>query len=491
MRSVSRVRQLSVLIPSLALVIVSPSTAQAPPPFDLDIGNAPIEVVIPAAIPAILAVSPGANDATLVLRFTTLATNAWFDAIAPYHPKAIGVYSRLGRRPPHQRTDRNRNIAILYASYQVLNSLFPERADEWRQMMLSVGLDPDDDSLDRRTPVGIGNRAGFAVVAAREHDGMNQLGDEGGRLYNRQPYADYTGYQPVNTAYELIDPSRWQPLVVTQGNGLFRVQQFVTPQLRLTEPYSYDDPSVFSVPPPADSSPSSPGYQVQADEVLAVSAGLTDYQKMAAELFDNKLLSLGGSAFFAWASRGLSLQEFVHIDFLTNAAAFDAAIAAWQEKARWDAVRPFSAIRFLYGDDPVIAWGGPGQGTVGDLPASQWRSYLGTADHPEYPSGSACFCAAHAQSMRRWFGTDVLGFSVLAPAGSSNIEPGVTPAQDVLLGPWETWTAFEQECGQSRLWGGVHFQASIDAAQQLCPQIGDLVYEMVDDLLDGRRPGHH
>jgi hypothetical protein len=40
---------------------------------------------------------------------------------------------------------------------------------------------------------------------------MNQLGDEGGVLCNRQPYADYTGYDPVNTAYDLRDPSRWQP----------------------------------------------------------------------------------------------------------------------------------------------------------------------------------------------------------------------------------------------------------------------------------------
>ena len=30
-----------------------------------------------------------------------------------------------------------------------------------------------------------------------------QLGDENGRTYNRQPYMDYTGYEPVNTAYEV------------------------------------------------------------------------------------------------------------------------------------------------------------------------------------------------------------------------------------------------------------------------------------------------
>ena len=486
MRCRSRCSQVLLCLVTLALVLPAPSArAQT---FDFDTGNAAIEVVIPTAVPAILAVSPGGNDASLVLRYTTIANTAWFDAIAPYHPTAVGVYSRLGRRPPHQRTERNRNIAIFYASYHVLNSLFPERNAEWRQMMLSVGLDPDDTRTSLSNPIGIGNRAGQAVVAVREHDGMNQLGDEGGRIYNRQPYADYTGYKPVNTAYDLVDPSRWQPNFGNNGAGLFRIQQFVTPQLAVTLPYSYDTPAIFSTPPPVDSSPSSPGYQAQADEVLAASAGLTDRQKMVAEFFDNKLLSLGGSAFFIAVSRGYTVQQFVELDFLTNLAAFDAAIATWQEKYRHDAVRPFSAIRYLYGDSPVTAWGGPGVGTVSDLPASQWRSYLGTADHPEYPSGSACFCAAHSQASRRYLGSDVLGFAMPVPAGSSVVEPGITPAADLVLGPWNTWTEFEEECGQSRLWGGVHFQASIDAAQELCRPIGDLAFEFIQAHIDGTAP---
>jgi hypothetical protein len=109
----------------------------------------------------------------MVLRHTTIITNAWFDAITPYHPTAVGVYSRLGRRPPLERvTNRNRNVAMLYATYRVLNSLMPRFADDWRAMMTSVGLDPDDSSTNLATPVGIGNRAGNAVVAARETDGL-------------------------------------------------------------------------------------------------------------------------------------------------------------------------------------------------------------------------------------------------------------------------------------------------------------------------------
>ena len=223
---VSPVRKL--VVSSLAALVICqarPAAAQ----FNFDTGNSGIEVIIPAVIPA-LAQTTTLNDAPIILRHTTLITNAWFDAIAPYHPTAVGVYSRLGRRPPAEAaTNRNKNIAMFYASYRLLNRLMPRFAGNWRAMMESVGLNPDDTGTDPRTPIGIGNRAGNAVAAAREQDGMNQLGDEGGKRYNLRPYEDYTGYQPVNTPYELRDASRWQPLLNTPGNGTFTAQQLCQP----------------------------------------------------------------------------------------------------------------------------------------------------------------------------------------------------------------------------------------------------------------------
>ena len=484
-----RFRRLVAVVAAGAAVMVSvhaapPSASEA---FDLSTGNAPVEVVIPTVIPVVYQfVSPDAGDATLVLRLTTLITNAWFDAIAPYHPTAVGVYSRLGRRPPQQATDYNRNVAILYASYHVLNSLLPKHTAQWQAMLTDVGLNPNDSTMGLGNPIGIGNQAGKAVVAAREHDGMNQLGDEGGRKYNRDPYADYTGYVPVNTAYELVNPSRWQPNVAGR-NGIFKVQQFVTPQLGLTRPYSYVTPSIFEAPVPENSNHNNAAaYMQQAAEILAASAGLTNYQKAAAEFFNDKFRSLGFSALFLLQSHGLTLERFVHLDFLLNVAVFDTGIAIWREKFRFDTVRPFSAVHYLYDDQIVSAWGGPGKGTVHNLPGGEWRSYLNTADHPEYPSGSASFCAAHAQAARRFFGgSDAFGWSVVVPQGSSAIEPGITPAADVVLGPWNTWTEFAQECGLSRFWGGVHFLASIPAGRNIGTPIGDLAYQFVQAHIAG------
>jgi len=466
------------------VLIIALNASSAEAAFDFDNGNAPIEVVIPSVVPIIFqSVSP--SDASLVLRYTTLITNSWFDAIAPYHQTAVGVNSKLGRRPPHERTNRNKNVAILYASFRVLNSLFPQASANWRNMLTGAGLNPDDNSTNKQTAVGIGNSAGNSVVLFREHDGMNQLGDEGGRLFNRQPYRDYTGYKPVNTAYEILDPSRWQPNFVTRGTGLFSIQQFVTPQWAITVPYSYNSPNSFVAPVPVKSNVQNLGaYKQQTDEVLNASANLTDVQMMTAELFNDKIRSLGFSALFISQTRNFTIDQFVHYDFLTNLAAFDGGIATWANKYRYDAVRPFTAVHYLYSNTTVTAWGGPGKGTV-VMPGSEWTSYLGTADHPEYPSGSACFCAAHAQTSRRFLGSDNFGWSVPAPKGSSVVEPGVTPASDIVIGPFATFTEFENICGLSRFWGGVHFLSSLSAGRDICRPIGDLAYEFVQKHIGG------
>jgi hypothetical protein len=454
--------------------------------FDFEGGNAATDVVIPTAVPAILE-TIGHGDASLILRYTAMTTNSWFDAIAPYHPTAVGVYSSLGRRPSSERaTHRERNIAMFYASYRVLSSVLPQHAARWTEMLRNVGLDPNDNSKDLRTPVGIGNVAGKAIAAAREHDGMNQLGDEGGRVYNLEPYSDYLGYEPVNTPFELEHPGRWQPNIVTAGNGIFRVQKFVTPQMRVTRPYSYKDPNRYRVPPPSASDPRNfTAYKAQVDNVLAESAGLTDYKKMIAELFDHKFASLALSGFFATQQAKLPLDETIHYEFLLNFSAFDGAIIAWNQKHHWDAVRPFSAIRYIYGDKTVKAWGGPGKGTVSDITGNEWKSYLPTADHPDYPSGSACFCGIHAEVSRKFFGSDELGWTVVAKKGSSVREPGFTPAADVTM-TFPTYTDFERECQNSRVWGGVHFRPAVVEGGKLCRRLGTPAYDFLRAHIEGR-----
>ena len=49
--------------------------------------------------------------------------------------------------------------------------------------------------------------------------------------------------------FQVIDPSRWQPSITTEGMGKFFVQQFVTPHNGLVRPYTFKDVNQFEVGP--------------------------------------------------------------------------------------------------------------------------------------------------------------------------------------------------------------------------------------------------
>lgn len=444
--------------------------------FDLAVDSA-IDLVNLQFLPLLYSdVSATAGDAPLLLRAAAVVWTGYFDATAPYHSTAVGNYSSIERRPITQSTRRNINTALLHSILHTGISLLPHRRDVIRCILTTAGLDPDDTSTDLTTAVGIGNVAGSAVVIGRQNDGMNQLGNEIGRVHNPTPYSDYTGYRPVNTAYELVDASRWQPDIQRQGIGLYKIQQFVTPQYSLVEPFTFETPRIYSVPAPHQSNSRNFGpYKDQADRVLQYSAELTEAQKLKAELFDDKLRSIARSTAEAARFHGLTHLELLHLDFIQNLAAFGAGIFVWQEKVRHDSVRPFSAIRYIYRDSEITAWQGPGLGT-GEMRGSEWRAYLEEADHPEYPSASACFCAAHAQAGRLFLESDEIDFRIEYPAGSSRIEPGITPVEDTTI-RYTNWTDFSEDCGDSRVWAGVHFEAAITESRKVCDVFGDLAYE--------------
>jgi hypothetical protein len=484
------------------------TTGQAPPAglkidFDFDNDNFVRDLIttnVGGALPVESAIGP--MDASIYIWITHLFQLAWFDALAPYHPTAVGLHSRIPRRPASESaTNRNKNIAGMYAGYQVLKGVFLERVPVMRIALSALGLDPDDESEDPTTPVGIGNIAGKGIVKARANDGMNCFGDVGGG-YNGQPYDDYTGYRPVNSAYDLVNPSRWQPAMSPHrrrvgggmpgtepakagDKGIFIIQRFVTPQLRLVKPYTYTDPDQFKIAPPDHVDHTNPSrYKQSVDEILAASAALTDAQKVMVEFFDNKLAGITLAPRFAALKHDLDLDGWVHLCLTTSIARFDDLIACWHQKNKYDSVRPFSAVRHAYGDQQVTAWGGPFKGTVSDMPANQWSSYPPVADHPEYPSGSTTLCSAEAQAARRFLGDDLLDWTHVFPAGQTLTEPGFAPTSDVTL-QWDTWTEFTRDCAHSRVWAGVHFLTTVERSIDWGAQFGDLAYEFVQRQVNG------
>ncbi len=129
-----------------------------------------------------------------------------------------------------------------------------------------------------------------------------------------------------------------------------------------------------------------------------------------------------------------TLDEDVKMFFALSNAIFDAGIAAWDTKRAYDSVRPITAISLLYKGKTIRAWGGPGKGTI-EINGSYWLPYqpatFPTPPFPDYVSGHSTYSAAAARILQLWTGSDRFGDSVTVPAGSSKIEPGITPAHPV------------------------------------------------------------
>lgn len=83
-----------------------------------------------------------------------------------------------------------------------------------------------------------------------------------------------------------------------------------------------------------------------------------------------------------------------------------------------------------------------------------------------------------------FFKTDELNWQVAVTKGSSLVEPGVTPQSDIVLN-FATWSEFEQECGMSRLWGGVHFNAAITEGRNIGHKVAKDTYKFMQAHLNG------
>jgi hypothetical protein len=394
---------------------------------------------------------------TVTARALAVVHASIYEAWAAYDARAVGT--RLGgalRRPAAERTLTNKNAAISHAAYRALVDLFPARRGAFDALMATLGYDPAEAAGDT-SPAGVGNRAAAAVLAYRAGDGANQAGG----------YADTTGYQPVNIPDEVLDPDRWQPLRLPSG----AMQAFATPHWYRVTPYALRSAAQFRPDGPAahvdERGRPNRAYIRQAREVLRDSRQLDDRTKsIAAYWWDGPSTELppGHWCLLAqYVSRRdrHSVDQDAKMFLALTGALLDASIAAWDAKRAYDSVRPITAVRELYRGRTVLAWGGPGQGTIA-IRGEHWLPYqppsVVTPPFAEYVSGHSTFSAAAAEVLASFTASQRFGFSVTIPAGSSMIEPGVVPSRPVTL-TFRTFAEAADQAGRSRRYGGIHFEA--------------------------------
>ena len=438
-----------------------------------------------AALQAVRTTRPGPP---MVARALAVVHTCMYDAWAMYDPAAIPTAaSRTLRQPVAVSTVANKQRAISFAAYRALVDLFPSELATFDGLMTTLGYDPADSSMDPRSPTGVGNRCAAAGVDFRHADGSNQLGD-----LHAGVYSDYTGYQPVNTPDRISDPDRWQPLRAPDGRGDFTVQQYIGPYWGLVTPFALTSGAQLR-PVEGPATYGTERYRAQAEQVLAYSAGLSDEQKTIAEYWadgPNSELPPGHWCLFGqFVSQrdGNDLDADVQLFFILTNAVLDASIAAWDAKLAFDSVRPVTAIRYLYRDQQIRAWGGAYQGTR-TIPGADWQPYQAptvvTPPFPEFISGHSSFSAAAAEVLRRFTGSDACGATVSVSADSSRFEPGLVPAADVTLS-WRTFTEAADEAGLSRRYGGIHFEQGDLVGRAVGRQVGTQAWERAQAYITG------
>jgi hypothetical protein len=430
-----------------------------------------------AVLHAIRSVRPAP---TVAARALAIVHTCMYDAWVAYDPVAVGTATGAPRQPSSDRTPENKAIAVSYAAHLALSDLFPSESNTFRQLMLSLDLDPDEISTDAAGPANVGKTACAAVLQFRHHDGANQLGD----VNNGAPYSDYTGYTPVNTVETLVDPNRWQPLPTLSGEP----QAFATPHWRHVIPFALDAADRFRPRPPIEFP--HPGYAREVDEVVTLSARLTDRAKMIAEFWaDGPATETPPghwNLFAQFVSRrdGHTLDDDVKLFFVLGNALLDVSIAVWDCKVAFDYVRPVTAIRFLKAGQLIDAWAGPFQGTQ-SIPAELFRSYVATPPFPEYTSGHTAYSAASAWVLHIFTGSPLLNAAYTYSAGTSRIEPGATPATDLTLS-WRTFDDAADEAGMSRRYGGIHFRQADLESRRMGRQISERVWRKAEKYFRGR-----
>jgi hypothetical protein len=435
---------------------------------------------------------PAQTGPTITARALGVLHTATYDAWAAYDPKAVGTRPD---GPPKQNSNdlADKNKAISFAAYRVLVDLFPtdtfpaipatssdpgySTPDVLMTSPIPAGLAYDPDEVDTSTPeiidtpAEVGTAAAQAVLSFRHSDGSNQL--NGYADPSCVPVKSASCYQAKNTWDNVAVPWHWQPLCVplasagpTGCGG--KVQEPLTPQWKNVTPFGplnakhYPDQFSLAGPPKLADGSYDPA---DIDTALSDSSNLSDAAKVKAEYWADGPKSEfppGHMADFAQAlsrMRQNTLDQDAKLFFVLGNALLDSSISAWASKYEYDFWRPTTAIRVRYKDKLVTSWLGPKKG-YGKVLGQNWMPYqplnVVTPAFPEYVSGHSTFSAAGRTVLAAFYGTETFGARVTIKAGSSKIEPGVTPAKDVVLS-WRTLSDAADEAGMSRRYGGIHF----------------------------------
>jgi hypothetical protein len=162
-------------------------------------------------------------------------------------------------------------------------------------------------------------------------------------------------------------------------------------------------------------------------------------------------------------SAGLDPWKQARLFALLNMALADGYVSSFETKYHYNYWRPVTAIRAADTDGNPRTSADP-----------TWTPLVTTPPIPDYDSAHAVQGGAGSTVLKRFFGTDHIGFttcSLTLPAGSTCTDPSPVTRS------YASFSAAAQENGVSRILVGFHFRKAVDEGIEHGDRIGDLAVD--------------
>jgi hypothetical protein len=347
-------------------------------------------------------------------------------------------YNGLSDLPETDRSKRYDWSASVNASLAEFNRSFFTSAnlnatdlaaiDSLENAIYSTFSNDETEVLNRS--VGFGKSIADAIFAWSQTDSYNQN--------NAMPYTPPVG------------PGLWVPTSPTPPAGPF----WGNDRRIIANSGDNDAPGA---PIPYSTDPSSDFYKEVNDLYQASKVLTTDQKNMA--LFWRDVPGVSTPGHWMSITQQAIRQSHSRLDkaalayALTGICLNDAVITVFHYKYVYNQVRPVTYIR----------------GVIGD---ATWSSFIPTPNHPEYPAAHAVISSAAAEGLTAAFG---------------NIGPLTDHTWDYLGFPARTFNTFREfalDAGNSRFYGGIHYQPSINTGHIVGTTVGDNIVNNLSRFTD-------
>jgi len=363
--------------------------------------------------------------------------------------------------------------AVAQAAHDTLSSLYPSQKPSFDQALADDLLGLKNES-PKSNGIALGKQIAAAILASRVSDGSEKPELHLGVDYTTSNLPGHWRQDPISQI----------PVVLGAHWGACKT-------------FVIKSSTQFPAPPPPDMT--SARYAVAYNEVRSFGGDgiTTPTQRTPEQTFIGTFWAYDGTPSLCAPPR-LYNQIAVHIAnqthlgpvelarllALVNVSMADAAMSIWESKYHYDFWRPITGIRESDPGTGPTRMGDGNPATVGDptftplgAPASNLNGPNFTPPFPAYPSGHAGFGGAIFEILRRFYGTDNIGFTFVSDEFN-----GVTKDHNGNVRPYmprsfSSLSQAEDENGQSRIYLGIHWRFDKTAGINQGQRIADYIFD--------------